>query len=111
MFVLHYLASVQKALRLNAYQEFFQSVYEDRSLLNSFVTGDATWCFQYDLQTKDDAWNGAHQSLQDTKIQFQKSKDSVVCQFFDKEFIPIGHMVNKDIMWKYCLIWFKELIE
>jgi hypothetical protein len=29
-----------------------QSVDHDRSLLDSIVTGDETWCFQYDPQTK-----------------------------------------------------------
>jgi hypothetical protein len=33
-------------------QEFIQSVHDDGSLLVSVVTGDETWCFQYDTQTK-----------------------------------------------------------
>jgi hypothetical protein len=50
-FVLHCLPNVQKAVRLQAFQEFIQSVF-DRSLLDFLVTGDETWCFQYDPLTK-----------------------------------------------------------
>jgi hypothetical protein len=50
-FVQHCLTNEQKALRWQACQEFIQSVH-DLSLLVSVVTGDETWCFQYDPQTK-----------------------------------------------------------
>jgi hypothetical protein len=50
--VLHCLADEQKALRLHARQEFIPSVDDDLSLLKSVVTGDDSWSFQYDPQTK-----------------------------------------------------------
>jgi hypothetical protein len=40
---------------------------DDHSFFDSNVTGDETWCFQYDPQTNDKAWNGVHQALQGTK--------------------------------------------
>jgi hypothetical protein len=51
-FVPHCLTDEQKALRLKSCQEFIQPVDDDRSLLDSVVTGDKAWCFQYDPQTK-----------------------------------------------------------
>jgi hypothetical protein len=44
-FVLHCLAEEQKALRLQASQEFIQSENDDHPLLGSIVMGDETWCF------------------------------------------------------------------
>jgi histone-lysine N-methyltransferase SETMAR len=51
-FVPHCLTDEQKAVGLEAYQEFIQSVDDDCSLHDSFVTVDETWCFQYDHQRK-----------------------------------------------------------
>jgi hypothetical protein len=52
MFVPHCVINEQKALRLQAYQEFIQFMDDDCSLLDSVVMGDEPWCFQYDPQTK-----------------------------------------------------------
>jgi hypothetical protein len=51
-FVPHCLTDEQKALRLQACQEFVRSVNDHRSLLDSVVMGAETWCFLYDPQTK-----------------------------------------------------------
>jgi hypothetical protein len=51
-FVQRCLTDEQKALGLQACEDVTQSVDDDRSLLDSVVTGDETWCFQCDLQTK-----------------------------------------------------------
>jgi hypothetical protein len=51
-FVSQCLPDEQKSLRLQAHQELIQSVDDDCSLHDSFVTGDETWCSQCDLQTK-----------------------------------------------------------
>jgi hypothetical protein len=67
------LTDEKKALRLQACQEFIQSVDDDRSLLDSIVRGDETCCFQYDPEQKDNAWNTVFQALEDKKFRFQKS--------------------------------------
>jgi hypothetical protein len=46
------LTDEQKAIRLQACQDFIQSVNDDRSLLDSVVMGDEKWRFQFDPQTK-----------------------------------------------------------
>jgi hypothetical protein len=48
----HCLTYEQKVLRLQACQEFIQSVDDDCSFLDSIVTGEETWCFRYDPQTR-----------------------------------------------------------
>jgi hypothetical protein len=87
------LPDEQKALRLQAYQEFIQCVDDDPTLLNSVETGDETWYFQYDPQAKYKAWNGTHQALQNTKyFNFKSQKTHIIY----KEFVPPGQMVNKE---------------
>jgi hypothetical protein len=51
-FVPHCLTDEQEALTLEACQQFIQSVDDDHSLLDSIVTGDETWRFQYASQTE-----------------------------------------------------------
>jgi hypothetical protein len=46
------LTDEQKALRLQACQEFILSVDDDCSLLDSVLMGYEAWCFQYDPQTR-----------------------------------------------------------
>jgi hypothetical protein len=41
-----------KAVRLQACQEIIQSVDDDQSSLDPTVTGDETWCFQYNTKIK-----------------------------------------------------------
>jgi hypothetical protein len=73
-FVLYSLTNEQKALRLQACQEFIQSVDDDRSLLDSVVMGDETWCFQYDPQTKRQSMEWHSLSSPRQKISVSKVK-------------------------------------
>jgi hypothetical protein len=62
------------------------------------VTGDQTWCFQYDTQTRNKAWNGACQAFQHTKI-------------IHKEFVPPGQKVNKEYYMEILSRFFKEFVQ
>ena len=42
----------QKAQRLNACQDILQQVEADEKLLENVITGDKSWVFQYDPETK-----------------------------------------------------------
>jgi hypothetical protein len=85
----------------------------------AWLTGDETCCFQYDPEQKDNAWNSARQTLQDTKIFHFKSKkakwclshSSTVRESFTKNLFRQVRLWIRNIMWKYCLVWFKELVE
>jgi hypothetical protein len=91
--------------RLQAYQEFIQSVDDDRSLLDSNVTADETWFFQYYPRTKRERmeWRSTSSPRHPQKNRFQKSQNKVMLvTFFDsqgiihKECIPPGQMANKE---------------
>jgi hypothetical protein len=74
MLVLPCLTDEQMSVRLQACQEFVQSMDDNRSLLDSIVMGYETWCFQYDSQTKDKTWSATRQALQDIKILISEVK-------------------------------------
>jgi hypothetical protein len=108
-FVPHCLADEQKTLRLQASQGPIRFVYDDRSLLDSTVTGDETWCFQYDppppkkIQSME--WLSPS-SPRHKDCRFKKSRNKVILVTFyysqgiiHKEFIPPGQMVNKVLVY------------
>lgn len=71
------------------------------------------------LKLKDKAWNGARQDLRDTTnfdFRSQEYKAMLVTVFesqelIHKEFVPPGQRRIRTTMRKYCLVWFKEVIE
>jgi hypothetical protein len=74
----------------------------DKNFLNKIITGDETWCFACDPETKRQSseWVG-ETSPQPKKLKFQRSRiKTTLIIFFDsqgamhKEFIPKGKTVN-----------------
>jgi histone-lysine N-methyltransferase SETMAR len=51
-FVPHSLTDEQKQRRLTSCQDFIQSCQDNPSFLDCIVTGDESWVFQYDPETK-----------------------------------------------------------
>jgi len=76
----------------------------DKNYFNKIITGDETWCFAYDSETKQQSseWVG-ETSPRLKKLKFQRSciKTTLII-FFDsqgivhKEFIPEGKTVNAE---------------
>jgi hypothetical protein len=75
----------------------------DKFFLNKIITGDETWCFAYDPETKRQSseWV-AETPLQPKKLKFQTSRiKTMLIIFFDsrglvhKEFLPEGNTVNE----------------
>jgi len=48
----HVLTEDQKAGRVNISQELLDHVSVDENFLKTFVTGDETWVYVYDVETK-----------------------------------------------------------
>ena len=74
----------------------------DKIFLNNIITGDETWCFAYDPETKRQIseWAG-ETSPRTKKLKFQRSRiKTMLIIFFDcqgevhKEFVPEGKTVN-----------------
>ena len=51
-FVPHKLSDAEKALRIQHSKDIIEKAKKDRKFLYSIVTGDETWCFEYDPGTK-----------------------------------------------------------
>ncbi|EGI65640.1 FLJ37770-like protein, partial [Acromyrmex echinatior] len=51
-FVPHTLRSDQKSTRINYFRDIVAAAENNLNFLKSIVTGNETWCFQYDPETK-----------------------------------------------------------
>jgi len=100
-FVPRLLTDDQKENRVKISQELLANANGNENFLKNIITGDETWVYGYDVQTK-------MQSLQQMgkgsprpkKAQMSLSKMVLLVVFFDwkgivhHEFVPHGQMVN-----------------
>ena len=97
--------SLQTSRRQNGWkllETLFSTLYEDPLLLKNMVTGDETWCYQFDPESK---WQSmascSPTSSRPRKIHLQNSKfKTLLIAFFDnkgiihKEFVHAGETIN-----------------
>ena len=98
------LTEDQKATRVNISQELLDRVSVDENFLKTIVTGDETWVYGYDIETKAQSsqWVGQG-SPRPKKAQMSRSNMKVMMVvFFDwqgvihYEFVPRDQTVNKE---------------
>ena len=113
-FVPHSLTPEQKEQRVNACRNLIEMADEDNTFLQKIITGDESWCFQYEPTTKRQSaeWLSTGEP-RPTKVRMTKSKTKVMLiTFFDaqgiiyKEFVPQGTTVNShyylDVLKRLC---------
>ena len=97
------LTEEQKAQQLNACRDILQQMEADKKLLENVITGDKSWVFQYDLETKCQScqWKSVS-SPRPKKVRMQHSQVKVMqITFVDHlgmvhhEFVPQGQTVNQ----------------
>ncbi|XP_046396633.1 histone-lysine N-methyltransferase SETMAR-like [Ischnura elegans] len=96
------LTDDQKQRRMAVAQEMLERLQAEPNFLDKVVTGDETWVFEYDPETKRQSseWHTT-QSPKPKKARMTKSRvKSMLIAFFDakgmihKEFVPAGQTVN-----------------
>jgi histone-lysine N-methyltransferase SETMAR len=101
-FVPSLLSDDQKALRVSVCRELKQQARDDPSFISNIITGDETWVYGYDPETKQQSsqWKSPN-SPQPKKVhQVCSNVKSVLIVFSDiqgivhKEFAPSGQNIN-----------------
>jgi len=104
-FVPHKLTDDQKLQRVEHSKELVRAHRRDPNFIKNIVTGDETWCFQYDPETKRQSaeWKLPEEARpQKSRLEKSKVKTMLVC-FYDykgivhKEFLPHGQTINGDV--------------
>ena len=103
-FVLRFLTEDQREQRQTVARDFFERSCEDVQFLKNIVTGDESWVYGYDSETKQQSsqWKGPT-SPQPKKGRQVRSKTKVMLlAFFDSEgiihheYAPDGQTINKE---------------
>ena len=99
-FVPHQLTDEQKAKWMEISGDFITMCDHDQSFLQTIVTGDETWCYQFDPESKRQSMEWCSSSPRPKKSRLQKSRVKTMLIAFDsngiihKAFIPVGQTVN-----------------
>ena len=101
-FAPHTLKPHEKDLRIQHSRDIFKKAKNNRNFLYSIVTGDETWCFQYEAETKRQRskWQ-PREEQKPKKSRQEKSKINSMLICFcvskgisHKEIVPTGQTVN-----------------
>jgi len=103
-FVPRVLTEDQKANCVNISQELLDRVSVDEIFLKTIVTGDETWVYGYDVETKAQSsqWVGQGSPRPKKARMSQSNMNVMLVVFFDwqgvihYEFVPRGQTVNKE---------------
>lgn len=94
----------QKQHRINIAKELLDSVRDDPNLLQRVITGDESWVYGYDVETKAQSsqWKLPHEPRPKKARQVRSNVKVLLTVFFDcrgvvhHEFLPQGRTVNKE---------------
>ena len=94
----------QKNRRMNIAQELLNDVNDDPDLLKRVITGDESWVYGYDVETKAQSsqWKFKGEPRQKKARQVRSKVKVLITVFFDyhgivhHEFLPVGRTVNKE---------------
>ena len=101
-FVPRLLTVDQKQQRLDICLDLKENATNDPNFLSNVITGDKTWVYAYDLETKikSSQWKSPGSPQPKKTRQVRSNIKSMLICFFDhkaivhKEFVPLGQTVN-----------------
>ena len=102
-FVPRLMTEEQKALRVTVCQELFEQAGNDETFIQRIITGDESWVYGYDIETKvqSSQWVGCGSPRPKKARQSRSSTKVMLTVFFDFngvvhfEFLPQGQTVNR----------------
>ena len=108
-FVPRLLSDDQKALHVSVCRELKQQASNGPNFISNIITGDGTWVYGYDPETKQQSlqWKSPNSPQPKKACQVHSNVKSMLIVFFDiqgivhKEFVPLGQTVNGKF---YCEI-------
>ena len=95
----------QKQYRLSIANEMLEYVRDDTNLLQRVITGDESWVYGYDVETKAQScqWKLPHEPRPKKARQVRQNVKVLLTVFFDcngvvhhYQFLPQGRTVNKE---------------
>jgi len=93
-----FLTPEQREDRVTSCQDIIAMVDADKFFLNKIITGDETWCFAYDPETKRQGseWVG-DKFPRPKELKFQKSRiKNMLIIIFDRVFVSDGKTINAE---------------
>lgn len=91
------LSADQRQLRVSRCQELLDLIRNEPNFLHSVVTGDATWLFEYDPESKRQTKTSPHPKkprISESRIKTMLIAFFDVCGIVHFEFVPQGKTVN-----------------
>ena len=112
-FVPRILTADQKQQRVNVCTELRQLASHDETFLSRVITGDESWVYGYDPETKRQSsqWKSPMSPRPKKARQVKSNLKSMIITFFDikgivhKEFVPTGQTVNSGL---YCEVFRRQ---